>query len=56
MVEFYGKDDRELGQKANRLVEHLRERNVRLMTDPLIVTDPAVQKDVWQVRKPDSAR
>ncbi|MGC4105241.1 MAG: FAD-linked oxidase C-terminal domain-containing protein [Thermomicrobiales bacterium] len=51
VVEFYGDTDRELEQKADSLVTHLRERNIRLMTDPLIVTDPKKQKDVWQVRK-----
>ena len=51
VVEFYGKDERELEQKADRLRQHLVERDIRLMTDPLVVLDPKAQKDVWQVRK-----
>lgn len=51
VVEFYGEDDRELGQKFDRLDEILRRNGVELMTDPLRVLDPTVQADVWTVRK-----
>ncbi|MFM8593064.1 MAG: FAD-binding and (Fe-S)-binding domain-containing protein, partial [Chloroflexota bacterium] len=46
-----GEDDRELGQKFDRLDEILRRNGVELMTDPLRVLDPTVQADVWTVRK-----
>ncbi|MGI8403369.1 MAG: FAD-binding and (Fe-S)-binding domain-containing protein [Thermomicrobiales bacterium] len=51
VVEFYGANERELQQKCDRLIDHIRGRNIKLMTDPLVVLDPQRQKDVWQVRK-----
>jgi FAD/FMN-containing dehydrogenase len=51
VVEFYGENERDLQQKADRLIDHLRQHNVNLMVDPLVVLDPKQQKDVWQVRK-----
>jgi FAD/FMN-containing dehydrogenase/Fe-S oxidoreductase len=51
VVEFYGEDERELTQKFDRLEALLRERRVPLLVDPLRVLDPAVQADVWSVRK-----
>lgn len=51
VVEFYGEDERELTRKFERLEHLLRERNISLVTDPLRVLDPAVQADVWSVRK-----
>ena len=33
-VEFYGESDRDLQAKCDRLVEHLRHRNIPLMIDP----------------------
>ncbi|HWV25429.1 MAG TPA: FAD-linked oxidase C-terminal domain-containing protein, partial [Thermomicrobiales bacterium] len=50
-VEFYGRSDRELQQKCDRLVEHLAQRNIPLMTDPQILMDPKQQANVWNVRK-----
>ena len=39
VVEFYGESEVELKRKADRLIAHLAERRIRLMTDPLVVLD-----------------
>ncbi|MFM9106212.1 MAG: FAD-binding and (Fe-S)-binding domain-containing protein, partial [Chloroflexota bacterium] len=51
VVEFYGEDDAELERRFDRLAALLKKRKVKLVTDPLRVLDPAVQADVWSVRK-----
>lgn len=50
-VEFYGRSDRELQQKCDRLLELLAKRDIRTMTEPQILMDPAQQQNVWNVRK-----
>lgn len=50
-VEFYGTSERELRQKCDRLVEHIRRHRLPLMTDPQVLLDPKLQKNVWNVRK-----
>ena len=51
VVEFYGESEDELRRKADRLVAHLASRRISLMSEPLVVLDPAQQEDVWSVRK-----
>ena len=51
VVEYYGETEDELQRKANRLKDHLRQRVVRTMVEPLVVLDPKRQEDVWSVRK-----
>src|SRR5690606_27291263 len=50
-VEYYGENESEVASKTQRLVEHLRKRGVKLMTEPQVVLDPAQQAKVWSVRK-----
>jgi Fe-S oxidoreductase len=50
-VEYYGRDEAELKQKCDRLVQHLAARRVHLSTDPQIVLDLKQQANVWSVRK-----
>ncbi|HEV2073078.1 MAG TPA: FAD-binding oxidoreductase, partial [Thermomicrobiales bacterium] len=50
-VEFYGTSERELQQKCDDLVMHLRRRGTPLMTDPQVLLDPKQQANVWNVRK-----
>ena len=51
VVEFYGDDEADLERQANHLKSHLAARGVRLPAEPLTVLDPALQADVWSVRK-----
>ena len=50
-VEYYGENESEVASKTQRLVDHLRKRGVKLMTEPQVVLDPAQQAKVWSVRK-----
>jgi FAD/FMN-containing dehydrogenase/Fe-S oxidoreductase len=50
-VEFYGTSERELRQKCDDLVTHLRRRGTPLMTDPQVLLDRKQQANVWNVRK-----
>jgi len=50
-VEYYGRDEDEVRRKCDHLTEHLRQRNVRLGTDPQVLLDPKRQANVWSVRK-----
>jgi FAD/FMN-containing dehydrogenase/Fe-S oxidoreductase len=50
-VEFYGRSERELKAKCERLVEHVAKRGIPLMTEPQVLLDPKLQKNVWNVRK-----
>src|SRR5690606_16253014 len=37
--------------KCQRLVEHVAKRGIPLMTEPQVLLDPKLQKNVWNVRK-----
>ncbi len=50
-VEYYGRDDIGLQRKCDHLTQHLRQRNVRLSSDPQVLLDPKRQANVWSVRK-----
>ncbi|CAN5756524.1 FAD-binding and (Fe-S)-binding domain-containing protein [soil metagenome] len=50
-VEYYGENDAEVAAKCKALVEHLKKRSIRLVTDPVTVLDLKRQSDVWSVRK-----
>jgi FAD/FMN-containing dehydrogenase/Fe-S oxidoreductase len=50
-VEYYGSTESEIKAKCDHLIQHLRQRNVRLSTDPQVVLDQKRQADVWSVRK-----
>src|SRR5215210_3194866 len=51
VVEYYGETEDELTLKAERLKQHLIDRGIKTMVDPLTVLDVQQQADVWSVRK-----
>ncbi|MFN8592647.1 MAG: FAD-linked oxidase C-terminal domain-containing protein [Thermomicrobiales bacterium] len=51
VVEYYGASEADLTAKADRLKTYLARRDVRLVTEPVVVLDAKRQEDVWAVRK-----
>jgi FAD/FMN-containing dehydrogenase/Fe-S oxidoreductase len=51
VVEYYGETEDELTLKAEHLKQHLIDRGIKTMVDPLTVLDVQQQADVWSVRK-----
>lgn len=49
VTEFYGESEAELAAKVERLIIHLRERQIRCTVVPAI--SPQLQNNVWTVRK-----